>query len=88
MQIRFPDSLLIFTQYSKIHVQTKGFYFAFELKTLVMSSFLCFAIDQFRYIKIHTWLPGLGKKTKEMYYSLLNLKMISFFYSPNPRSQV
>ena len=30
-------------------------------------------MDHFRFIKIHTWL-----QTKEMYYSFLSLKMISF----------
>ena len=39
-------------------------------------------IDHFRYIKIHTWLRGLGNKTKEMYYSLLNLKTSSFVLFP------
>ena len=33
------------------------------------------------------WLRGLGNKAKEMYYSLLSLKTISFFYySPKPRN--
>ena len=31
---------------------------------------------------IHTWLRGLGNKTKEMYYSLLSLKMIFFCFIP------
>ena len=31
---------------------------------------------------IHTWLCGLGNKTKEMYYSLLSLKMIFFCFIP------
>ena len=40
------------------------------------------SINHFWYIKIHTWLQGLGNKTKEMYYSLLSLKMISFVFFP------
>ena len=35
-------------------------------------------IGHFRYIKILTWLRGLGKKTKEINYSSLNLVVISF----------
>jgi len=30
------------------------------------------SIDQFRYIKIHTWLKGLGNKTKEIILRLSN----------------
>ena len=43
-----------------------------------------YGTDHFRYIKIYTWLRGLGNKTKEMIYSLLSL----LFYSPKPRGQV
>ena len=46
------------------------------------------SIDHFRYIKIHTWLRNLGNKSKEMYFSLLSLKMISFFFFPEPCSQI
>ena len=35
---------------------------------------VCIAIDQFRYIKIYTWLRGLANKQNK-------------FYSPKPRSQ-
>ena len=38
--------------------------------------------DHFRYIEIHTWLQGLGNKSKEMYHLLLSLKMISFVFFP------
>ena len=42
-------------------------------------------ILRIRSLKI--WLRGLGNKAKEMYYSLLSLKTISFFYySPKPRN--
>ena len=40
------------------------------------------SVDHLWYIKIHTLLQGLGNKTKEMYYSLLSLKMISFALFP------
>ena len=40
-------------------------------------------IDHFRYIKIHTWLSEAWRnKTKEMYYSLLSLKMVSSVLLP------
>ena len=32
----------------------------------------CGSIDQFRYIKIHTWLGGLRNKTKEIILRLSN----------------
>ena len=42
-------------------------------------------IDQFRYIKIYSWHRGLGEenKIKEIYYSLLILKMTSFLLFPH-----
>ena len=39
-------------------------------------------MDHFRDIEIHIWLRGVGEKTREMYYSLLSLKMISFVLFP------
>ena len=47
------------------------------------------SIDHFWYIKIHTWLRGSGNKTKEMYNTLLNLKMIHLvLFVTKLRSQV
>ena len=45
---------------------------------------------QFLYIKILTWLRGLGDYTKEMNYSSLDLNVISFklVLFPKSRSQV
>ena len=40
-------------------------------------------IDHFQYIKIHTWLSEAWRnKTKEVYYSLLSLKMVSSVLLP------
>ena len=44
--------------------------------------------DQFWYIKIHTWLHGLGEKTKEIILRLSNKWYISFDLFPKPCSQV
>ena len=39
-------------------------------------------MDHFRDIEIHIWLRGVGEKTREVYYSLLSLMMISFVLFP------
>ena len=36
----------------------------------------------FEIYEIHIWLRGVGEKTREMYFSLLSLKMISFVLFP------
>ena len=55
-----------------------------EFATLSLKNKSHVRIDHFRYIKIHTWLRGLGErnKQKKMYYSLLSLQMIPFVLFP------
>ena len=59
-----------------------------QLKTKANKNYTKDKTNHFRYIKIHTCSEAEGNKTKEMYYSLLSLKMISFVLFLKPRSQV
>ena len=49
----------------------------------------CISMDQFWYIKIHTWLQGSGviKQKKSSWGSIINNTFL-LFYSPKPCSQV
>ena len=59
-----------------------------QLKTKANKNYTQGKTDYFLYIKIHTCSEAEGSKTKEMYYSLLSLKMISFVLFLKPCSQV
>ena len=59
-----------------------------QLKTKANKNYSKDKRNHFRYIKIHACSEAEGNKTKEMYYSLLSLKMISFVLFLKPRSQV
>ena len=48
----------------------------------VFSPVMLYLNRPFSIFKIHTWVRGLRNKTKQMYYSLLSLKMISFVLFP------
>ena len=54
-----------------------------QLKTKANKNYSKDKTNHFRYIKILTCSETEGNKTKEMYYSLLSLKMISFVLSPS-----
>ena len=45
-------------------------------------------IDHFRYIKFILCFEAWGNKTKEMYYLLLSLKMISFVLFPQAKYEL